>query len=686
MDFNSSEAKSIIEELREQIHGHNIAYYQKDAPKISDAEYDQLFARLKKLEEAFPEHQKLDSPTQTIGSAILEKFEKYEHKMPMLSLANGFTLEDIGDFIERAQKFLKVKDFPEIYCEPKIDGVSFSATYVNGALEVAATRGDGRVGENVTENVKTIQTLPHKIDNAPEILEVRGEIFIEKKDFIALNKSQQKKQKNIFANPRNAAAGSLRQLDSNITKSRPLKYFVYSIGYASKDVNNEYHTQEKLLKKIAKFGFKTNNIGYLAKSLKDIKIFYDNMLNKREELAYEIDGVVYKINDFNLQERLGFVARSPRFAIAHKFPAMIAETKLINITNQVGRTGVITPVAELEPIKIGGAKVSRATLHNFQEIKRLDVRIGDVVVLHRAGDVIPKVTSVNLSKRSDNELPIMMPDQCPSCNMALNIEPDDIIIRCDNGLNCPKQLVAGIIHFASKDALNIDGLGGKQIEFLQEHNFIKNIADIFILKQNNTLNLQKLENMSGWGEKSVEKLFESIEEAKNTNLSSFIYALGIRQIGQINAQILAKEFVSANNFVDSMVKLVKGDEELYLQIKNMEGFSDKIITDIKHFFLCKQNIDTINKLLNILHIKDYKKITISSAINGLNVIFTGTLKSISRREAKLMAEKLGAKIVSSVSAATDLVIAGEKAGSKLKKAQELGIKIISEEEWLKYKL
>ena len=379
---------------------------------------------------------------------------------------------------------------------------------------------------------------------------------------------------------------------------------------------------------------------------------------------------------------MGFVARSPRFAIAHKFPAIIAETILLYIGVQVGRTGAITPVAELAPIKIGGVTVSRATLHNFDEIKRLDIRIGDNVFLHRAGDVIPKITQVNLSKRTGEEKIVSVPTNCPSCNSVLHVDPDNVIIRCNNGLNCPQQLVQSIIHFASKDALDIDGLGSKQIEFLQNAGLINNPVDIFFLQENNSKNLAKLENMNGWGVKSVQNLFESIIKAKSTSLTRFIYSLGIRQIGQSNAKILAKEFGNVKNFVDSMLLLVKGDEKKHFELRSLEGFADKTVADIKNFFSCQQNVGIINKLVTILEIEKYQNNNVTSAISGLNIIFTGTLQSISRNEAKATAEKLGAKIVSSVSNNTNLVIAGEKAGSKLKKAKELGIKVISEQEWI----
>jgi DNA ligase (NAD+) len=678
--ITKSKAKELIQKLIQEVKDHNIAYYQENAPKISDAEYDQLFFTLKNLEEKFPQYLTKDSPTQTIGSEVLSKFDKHEHKTPMLSLANGFDVEDINNFIDRIKRFLNTISFPEIYCEPKIDGVSFSASYIDGKLMFGATRGDGYIGENITANIKTIINLPHKIDNAPQFLEIRGEIFIEKNDFLALNQQQEIQGKPIFANPRNAASGSLRQLDSNVTRSRPLKYFTYAIGYSNSKFAD---TQQELLEKLKNLGFQTNRLCNVANSIEELMAFYQNILIKRNDLKYEIDGVVYKINNYQLQDRLGFIARSPRFAIAHKFPAILANTKLLAISVQVGRTGALTPVAELKPVQIGGVVVSRATLHNFDEIKRLDLKIGDIVILHRAGDVIPKVTAVDLSKRDGTEKSFSIPTQCPSCGSIISIDIEDVIVRCNNGLNCPKQLVQSIIHFASKDALDIDGLGSKQIEFLQNNGLLNNPIDIFLLEDKNSCNLKKLEKMNGWGTKSVQNLFENINKAKNTSLARFIYSLGIRQIGQTNAKILAKEFISAKNFLDSMLLLVKGDEKKYSDLRMIEGFAEKTIDDISNFFSCSQNIEIVNSLIEILQIENYQTNNEISEITGLNIIFTGTLSSISRSEAKSTAEKLGARIVSSVSSTTDLVILGEKAGSKLKKAEELGIKIISEQEWIK---
>lgn len=676
--LSAKKVKQLIEQLATEINIHNKAYYVYDTPIISDTEYDQLFNTLKILEEKFPEYVKEDSPTKKVGFTAQDKFRKLEHKTPMLSLGNAFLEEDVEDFILRIKRFLNTDKFPEIFCEPKIDGVSFSAAYKNGNLTVGATRGDGYIGENITPNIKTIRNFPHFISNAPDFLEVRGEIYIEKSDFEEFNKTQEREDKIQFANPRNAASGSLRQLDYSITASRPLKYFAYSIVSSSKKIAD---TQEKLLKQLADFGFVVNSLGKLAKSTSHIFEFYNQLLALRDKLKYEIDGVVYKVNNFELQDRLGFIARSPRFAIAHKFPAIIAETKLLGITVQVGRTGTLTPVAELEPIHIGGVMVSRATLHNHQEIQRLDLRIGDTVTLYRAGDVIPKVTNVNIKKRPKSAVPFIFPSLCPSCKSEVHFSPDEAIIRCNNGLNCPKQLEESITHFVSKNAMNIESIGRKQVKFLLDKKMIRNSADLFVLEENNQASINKLGNMPGWGEKSTKNLFKNINKSKIITLNRFIYALGIRHIGESNSKILSREFKNAKNFIDSMEKLANIDEQIYNQLCHLDGIAEKTLLDIKNFFLCPQNIDTIRKLLLLLTIKEYEDPKKSSALAGQNIMFTGTLNTFSRSEGKAQAEKLGAVVVSSVTNKTTLVVAGENPGSKLRKAHELGIKVISERKW-----
>lgn len=683
--ISEQEAKKLLKQLAKDIEKHNKAYYQDNTPIISDAEYDQLFNLNLQIEKKFPNLILENSPSKKVGSPVSEKFSKVTHLAPMLSLSNAFDDQDLVDFIDRIKNFLRLDNFPPIFCEPKIDGLSFSAVYENGTLKVASTRGDGYIGENITKNIKTIRDFPHTLNTKAQLLEVRGEVYINKDDFLLLNTTQESLGKDKFANPRNAAAGSLRQLDPSITANRPLKYFVYAVGSTSGKIAD---SQSELLKKLKELNFITNNIGKLANSIDDIMSFYEHVNSLRDELPYEIDGVVYKLNDFELQQRMGFIARSPRFAIAHKFPAIVGQTKLLNITVQVGRTGVLTPVAELEPIAIGGVIVSRATLHNYQEIIRKDIRIGDIVSLQRAGDVIPQIISSDITKRTNGAEKINVPTHCPSCGSHLHYDHDTIIIRCDNGLNCPAQNYERICHFVSKNALDIDGLGKKQVEFLLEKSLIKNPVDIFYLQQNNEKNLAKLENMPGWGRKSVENLFANIEKAKNISLNRFIYSLGIRHIGEQNAKLLAQEFGTYDNFISTMESLVNKNQESeqyqqnYQKLNDLEGIGDKILVDIIDFFDIKENIEIIDQLGKILTIQDYNQQINQTILTGKIIIFTGSLLTLSRAEAKSQAEKLGAKVTSSVSTNTDLVIAGDDAGSKLKKAQELGVKIITENEWL----
>ncbi|MCC8371597.1 MAG: NAD-dependent DNA ligase LigA [Rickettsia endosymbiont of Pseudomimeciton antennatum] len=725
--FSELEAKNLLKQLANKIEEYNKAYHQEDAPLISDAEYDQLFNLNLELEKKFPHLVLANSPTRQIGSSAAEKFSKVTHINPMFSLSNAFDDEDVSEFINRIKNFLRLDNFPPIFCEPKIDGLSFSATYEDGILTKAATRGDGFIGEDITENIKTINNFPHTIVGAPAVLEVRGEVYINKQDFLLLNQAQELSKKDKFANPRNAAAGSLRQLDPNVTASRPLRYFVYAVGSVSSKIDFLYKSkivegflgetkpstaayidvreerrqvsttksptrltytgslivdgQDALLDKLKELGFIVNNIGKLAYSEDDMKSFYEYLNSSRDELPYEIDGIVYKLNDFALQQRMGFIARSPRFAIAHKFPAIIGQTKLINITLQVGRTGVLTPVAELEPLSIGGVRVSRATLHNYQEIIRKDIRINDYVFLQRAGDVIPQITAVDVTRRSSESQKIDMPKLCPSCGSQLHYNQETIIIRCDNGLNCPAQNYERICHFTSKNALDIDGLGKKQIEFLLEKSLIENPVDIFYLQNNNEKSLVKLENMVGWGRKSVENLLTNIEKAKTVSLNRFIYSLGIRHIGEQTAKLLAREFQNYSNFIAAMESLLKGDQQIYQRLNDLEGIGDKILLDIIDFFDIKENLQIIQQLSKILNIQDYNQQTTKTALTGKIVVFTGSLLTLSRAEAKSQAEKLGAKVVSSVSPTTDLVVVGSDAGSKLKKAKELGIKIIDEDEW-----
>jgi DNA ligase (NAD+) len=679
-EITEEEAMLQIKQLSDEIDKHNKAYYVDNNPLISDANYDLLVNIFKKLSAKFPSIEIQNNPLKQVGAKVSSKFSKVKHTVPMLSLDNAFNNEDFEDFITRCQKFLLINYFPQFCCELKIDGLSFSAVFKNGKLHHAATRGDGYIGENITDNLKTISNFPQKIENVPEYFEVRGEIYMQKDDFLKLNEMQLANNLPLFANPRNAAAGSIRQLDSSITAQRPLRYFVYAVGQISDP--GFFNLQSDVLEICAKLGFCTAKHFKVASSFEEVFDFYEYVSQIREKLDYEIDGVVYKINNFALQQRLGFVGRSPRFAIAYKFPADIASTKILNIKLQVGRTGAITPVAELEPVAIGGVIVSKATLHNFQDIEKKDICIGDYVFLSRAGDVIPKISEVDFSRR-ESVTKIDLPTNCPSCGADLEIKSfeergvEDAIIRCNNTWQCPDQIFERVAHFASRDALNIVGLGKKQVKFLLQHNFIKTVVDIFDLENKKNA----LAEYDGWGDKSVQNLLENIEAAKNISLDKFIYALGIRYLGQNNSLILAREFVTAQNFYDALLKLKDKNQELLNKLDSIDGLGAKILQGISEFSQHQENIEIIQALISILKIQDYRQST-DTAISGLNIVFTGSLNNMSRSEAKAIAESMGAKVSGTISSNTDILVAGDKSGSKLKKAQSLGVRVISEDEWL----
>ena len=585
----------------------------------------------------------------------------------MHSLSNGFNEEDLIEFDERVKKFLNLQltEKLEYICEPKIDGLSLNMTYKNGVLISAATRGDGSIGENVTKNISNIKNIPKKLNcNFPDLIEIRGEVFIDKLDFEKINSKLD--DKNKFSNPRNAAAGSLRQLDYNISRSRPLKFLAHGIGKSSKNFlqfNNFY-------KNIEKYGIKRNPVNIKTTNLKDIYKFYSEINDTRGVLKYDIDGLVVKLNNLTDQKRLGIVGKNPRWSIALKFSAEKATTMIKDIDFQVGRTGSITPVARLESINLGGVIISNATLHNFEEIKKKNIRIGDIVEIQRAGDVIPQVLKVIKSNNKKNKI-IQTPKECPVCGSAAIKENDGVVLRCLNTYGCYAQKISQIIHFIGKKALNIDGFGEKQVKQFYDLNIIENICDIFILKENK----DQIEKLEGWGKLSIENLINSIEKSKNITLGKFIYSLGIRFIGEINAEILAKEFKNIDNFISSS----KNTNVL----SNIDGLGPKAISSIENYFSYNKNINLIIKLSSILEIKDTKINTSENFFNGKNIIFTGSLKSISRDESKHMAKEVGAKILSTVSKNTDYVIIGEKAGSKAKKAIALDIKILTEREFLK---
>ncbi len=676
--LNKMEATLEVDTLRRQIRHHDKLYFQKDAPEISDADYDTLKKRLEEIEAAFPELLTPDSPTQKVGAAPAKDFAKLRHAVPMLSLANVFSDEEVADFIERVQRFLNTKEPVEFLAEPKIDGLSCSLRYEDQKLVRAATRGDGETGEDVTANVRTIKDVPHQLPkDAPAVLEVRGEVYMTRHDFAKLNEAQEKAGEKIFANPRNGAAGSLRQLDSSITAKRPLKFFGYALGETSEEIAD---SQEGVRKKLAKWGFQIPDPAMVADSAEKLLKYHAQTYEDRPDIPYDIDGIVYKVNNLALQKRLGFVSRSPRWAAAHKFPAERAETILNDIVIQVGRTGTLTPVAELEPISVGGVVVSRATLHNEDELARKDIRIGDHVIIQRAGDVIPQVVEVVLSKRKASAKPFKFPDKCPDCGSAAVREEGEVAKRCTGGLICPAQAVERLKHFVSKHGFDIEGLGDKIIQEFWSEGLIKNPGDIFRLGKH----AEDLKTREGWGILSVKNLLESIEERRTIGLDRFIYALGIRQIGQATARKLAQHYETLDRFVGQMREAKDMESAAWQDLTNIEDIGPAVAGDLVGFFAESHNRKVIDDLKDELSVESFKRPDVSgSPVAGKTVVFTGKLVTLGRDEAKAQAESLGAKVASAVSKNTDYVIAGEDAGSKLKKATELGVKVLSEDEWLK---
>ena len=672
--------------LEKEIKRYDRDYYTNDNPTISDASYDKLREELNLLKNEIGEKNIQTDLFSKIGSAPLSGFSKVQHKKPMLSLSNAFNRSDIIDFIERIERFLG-SDSGKLFCEPKIDGLSFCATYKNGELLHCATRGDGFIGEDITNNIKTIKNFPLTLP-IKNLIEIRGEVYMSKDDFIDLNKRQEEAGDKIFANPRNAAAGSLRQLNSNITKERNLRYFAYGIGEFDAIDSAIFVSQKDMVDKFKSWGFAVDSQAKLCSNIDEIMDLYNKISESRYDLSYDLDGMVYKVNDFSLQDRLGFVARSPRWAIAHKFPAEKSKTKIENIIVQIGRTGAITPVAILTPVNIGGVVVSRATLHNKDEIVKKDIRIDDVVLIQRAGDVIPQIIEVDKSKRKEDSQLFNFPSKCPSCNSELNKVGDDVVIRCLNHFNCKVQIKESLKHFVSKDAFDIEGLGKKQIDNFFEDGRIKNFADIFKLEESEKNSLNPLIKKEGWQRKSVDNLFNAINFRRKIELNRFIYALGIRHVGRMIAKILADNYVSGQNFRNSLVEISKLNKEQrlnnqkYNDLVNIDGLGSKIIDVIIEFFEYEDNIKLIDELLNEIDVIDVDLSSFSSKLSGKKLLFTGTLKLMSRAEAKEKCERIGIKIISSISVKTDYLVAGENPGSKIKKAQDLGVKILTEEEWV----
>jgi DNA ligase (NAD+) len=685
-----SEAQASREHARlgEEIAAHDKRYYTEDAPIVSDAEYDALRLRYEALEAAFPELATPDSLTKKVGAAPSEKFAKVRHRVPVLSLGNIFGEEEVADFVTRIRRFLGLS--PEaplaITAEPKIDGLSCSLRYESGKLVQAATRGDGYEGEDVTANVRTIGEIPHVLKGAaPEILEVRGEVYMTHADFAALNERQKEAGKTLFANPRNAAAGSLRQLDPAVTAQRPLHFFAYAWGEVSALPAS---TQMGMIAAFKDFGFPINPLMVLCHSAEELITHYRHIESLRARLGYDIDGVVYKVDSLALQNRLGFVSRAPRWAAAHKFPAEKATTVLRAIEINVGRTGALTPVARLDPVTVGGVVVSNATLHNEDEIARKDIRVDDTVTVQRAGDVIPQILGPILDKRPEDSKPYIFPEICPVCGSAAVREIDpktgtaDVVRRCTGGLVCTAQVVERLKHFASRNAFDIEGLGDKLIEQFFHDGLIKTPADIFTLEERERRGLLKLTEREGFGETSVRNLFNAIEARRTLPLNRFIFALGIRHVGETNARRLARHFESFEALRKTAQAASEGSDAR-AEINNIEGIGEVVAEAVADFFAEKHNEDVLDALLDHVTPVPMEAVASASPVAGKTVVFTGSLERMTRDEAKAMAERLGAKVAASVSKKTDLVVAGPGAGSKLAKAAELGIETISEEDWLK---
>jgi len=678
-------ARAEHKSLGEALADYDSAYYQDDAPKIPDAEYDALRRRYEALETEFPELSGADSLTKKVGAAPAEKFAKVAHAVPMLSLGNIFADEDLFEFVARVKRFLGTDADIAFTAEPKIDGLSCSLRYENGKLIRAATRGDGAVGEDVTANVLTIDDVPHRLDDAPDVLDVRGEVYMSKADFAALNARQAEAGDKIFANPRNAAAGSLRQLDPSITARRPLKFFAYAWGEASA---LPAATQEGMIAFFAARGFPTNPLTILCETPEQMLAHFRAIEAQRATLDYDIDGVVYKVNDLGLQGRLGFVARAPRWAVAHKFPAEQATTELLDIDIQVGRTGALTPVAKLKPVTVGGVVVSNATLHNEDEIARKDIRIGDTVKVQRAGDVIPQIVSV--VAHAEGSQPYVMRETCPACGSAALREIDpktgetDAVRRCTGSLACPAQAIEKLRHFCSRNAFDIEGLGDKQIAFFFEKGLIKTPADIFTLeaRDSDPTNLKKIENYEGFGKVSTRKLFAAIAARKLMVLNRFIFALGIRHVGETNAIRFARAFESFEAFRDTARNAAPGTPERD-HLNAIDGIGDVVAEAVADFFIEPHNEAALDALLAQVTPIPMQAVKSDSPVAGKTVVFTGSLVKMTRDEAKALAERLGAKVSGSISKKTDLLVAGADAGSKLAKARDLGVETIDEDGWLR---
>ncbi|MFV2052839.1 NAD-dependent DNA ligase LigA [Aliiroseovarius sp. YM-037] len=691
--LSEAEAERELARLAEVLLRANTAYHGEDAPDISDADYDALKRRNTEIEARFPHLKRADSPSDVVGAPVAEKFDKVRHAVRMLSLANAFDDDDISEFDDRVRKFLNVTAETSLSytAEPKIDGLSLSLRYEGGKLVQAATRGDGEVGENVTGNARTIDDIPETLTSAPDVLEVRGEVYMSHADFEALNERQAQAGEKTFANPRNAAAGSLRQLDSAITKSRPLRFFAYAWGEVSEPLST---TQMGAIERLGKFGFSINPETKLCTDVEGMIAQYRVIEQKRATLGYDIDGVVYKVNDLTLQGRLGFRSTTPRWAIAHKFPAELAWTRLEAVDIQVGRTGALSPVARLAPVTVGGVVVSNATLHNEDYIAGRDskgaeirggkdIRVGDWVQVYRAGDVIPKIADVDLSKRLDDAVAYEFPTICPECGSDAIREEGDAVRRCTGGIICPAQAVEKLKHFVSRGAFDIEGLGAKQVEQFYADKWIAEPADIFRLKECYGSGMQQLKNREGWGEKSATNLFEAIDEKREIDLHRVIFSLGIRHVGESASKLLATSYGSWAALEEALTQATVGEGDAWDHLLSIDGIGAVMAASLVTTFQQEAERASIDRLIAELSVKDaISTAPTDSPVAGMTVVFTGTLEKMTRAEAKARAESLGAKVSGSVSGKTDLLVAGPGAGSKAKKAADLGVKTIDEDGWL----
>ena len=709
-DFTEAEASAELARLATAIAAADVAYHQNDAPEITDADYDALRRRYLEIEERFPALVQIDGPSAAVGAAPAEGFAKVRHGIPMLSLTNAFSDEDVAEFIGRAKGFFQKDIFRdptfrlEFTAEPKIDGLSASLRYENGVFVKGATRGDGAVGEDITENLKTIADIPHRLKGSgwPAVIEVRGEVYMSHAEFKRLKDHSAKFGGQDYVNPRNTAAGSLRQKDAKITASRNLNFFAYAWGLSTDAEGNEQPpaaSQHEAVRRFNEWGFVTNPLMILTDSAEKLLEQYRLIEAQRATLGYDIDGVVYKLDRLDLQQRWGFVARAPRWAIAHKFPAERATTILTGIDIQVGRTGALTPVARLAPVTVGGVVVENATLHNEDYIKGLgnngepirngiDLRTGDTVTVQRAGDVIPQIVDVQLDKRPSDAVPFVFPHICPACGSEAVREINektgklDSVRRCTGELICPAQAVENLKHFVSRNALDIDGLGDKQVTQFYAEGRIARPADIFTLRARDERSIKKLKDADGFGATSVRKLFDAIDARREPELDRFIFALGIRHVGETTAALLAKTFSTVEAFRDTAVAAAHDPENGHAIFPQIGGIGDTVRSSIMAFFANDRNIAALDELLaEVKPVPYVVTVSADSVVAGKTVVFTGSLEKMTRSEAKAMAERLGAKVAGSISAQTDILVVGPGAGSKLKKAEELGVEVISEDEW-----